>query len=196
MGGEAGDFLSAGVEFVERAEGTLDDGGDVGEALAKAVFGEGEDALLGDVDDVFGVFGVLDGLSDGVLGDGDEAAQHGLVAHDAHVVLDGGTLGHAVNERGEVCDAADGFDLFAAVELFGEGDHVDGTAGVLQVAHAGEDAAVSVEGEVVGREFGGLVEDEAVEQNGAENGALGFKAGRKSALEAVVGGGHEGVKLG
>ena len=132
-------------------------------------------------------------FGDGELRDVDEAAQQRLVADDANVVLDAGAVGNAVDERGEVGDSADGFDLFAAVEFLGEGDHVDGAAHGLQVAHAGEDAAMRVEREVVGLEFGGLVEEQAVEQDGAEDGALGFDAGGKSAFESVVGGRHREV---
>ena len=131
MGGEAGDLLAAGVERIERAEGVLDDGGDVSKALAETALGELEDALLGAVDDLFGFVGVLDGFGDGVLRDVDEATQLRLVAHDAHVVLDRGALGEAVDERREIGDAADGFDLLAAVELLGEGDHVNRAACVL-----------------------------------------------------------------
>ena len=132
VGGEAGDLLAAGVEFVERAEGVLDDRRDVDEALAEAVLGELEDALLGAVDDLFGFVGVVDGFGDGVLRDVDEAAQQRLVAHDADVVLDGGPVGNAVDERRQIGDSADGFDLFAAVEFLGERDHVDRAAGLLQ----------------------------------------------------------------
>ena len=104
-------------------------------------------------------------------------------------------LGQAVDERGEIGDAADGFDLFAAVELLGEGDHVNRAACVLQVAHAGEDAAVRVEREVVGLEFGSLVEEQSLHQDGAEDGALSVDAGRKTAFQTVIGGGHGRVKL-
>ena len=162
----------------------LDDGGNVGEALAETVLGELEDALLGAVDDLFGFVGVVDGFGDGVLRDVDEAAQLRLVAHDADVVLDAGALGNAVDERRQIGDAADGFDLFAAVELLGEGDHVNRAAGVLQVAHAGEDAAMRVEREVVGLEYSGLVEEQTLHQDGAEDGALGVDAGGKTAFQS------------
>ena len=45
---------------------------------------------------------------------------------------------------------------------------------------------MSIEGEVVGLERGGLIEDPVVEQDRAEDGALGFEAGGKSAFETVV----------
>ena len=47
-----------------------------------------------------------------------------------------------------------------------------------------------VEREVVGLEFGGLVVEQAVEQDGAEDGALGVDAGGESAFQTVVGGRH------
>ncbi len=141
----------------------------------ETVLGELEDALLGAIDDLFGFVGVVDGLGDGELRDVDESAQQRLVAHDADVVLDAGAVGNAVDERRQVGDAADRFDLFAAIELLGERDHVNRAAGVLQIAHAGEDAAMRVEREVVGLEFGGLIVEQAVEQDRAEDGALGFQ---------------------
>ena len=140
---------------------------------------------------------MLDGFGDGGLRDVDESAQQRLVAHDANVVLDAGPLRNAVDQRRQVRDAADGLDFLAAVELFGERDHVNRASGVLQIAHAREDAAMSVEREVVGLELGRLIEDQVVEQDRAENGALGFNGGGKSALETVcVGGRHGRVKLG
>ena len=105
-------------------------------------------------------------------------------------------VGNSVDERRQVGDSADGLDLLAAVEFLGEGDHVDGAASVLQIAHAREDAAMRVEREVVGLEFGGLIEEQAVEQDGAEDGALGFDASGESAFETVIGGGHRRLSSG
>ena len=165
--------------------------GDVEKPLSNAVFGELEDGLLGASQNFFGFVGVLDGFGDGVLGDVDQAAQQCLVAHDADVVLDAGALGDAVDQRRQIRDAADGLDFFAAVEFLDQRDHVDWAAGLLQIAHAGINAAMRVKREIVGREvFGGLIVERVVEQDRAQDRALGFHADRKSAFQTVIGGGH------
>ena len=48
-------------------------------------------------------------------------------------------------EGGKVGDAADGFDLFEAGELVGQGNDVDGALIVHQVAHSLEDTAMGIE---------------------------------------------------
>ena len=125
---QSGDFLAARVQLLQRAERRFDDVGDVQKSLANAVFGELEDRLLGASQDFFGFVGVLDGFGDGVLRDVDQAAQQRLVADDADVVLDARPLGNAVDQRREISHAADGFDLFAAVEFLDQRDHVDRAA--------------------------------------------------------------------
>ena len=190
MGAQAGDFLPARVQFVERAERAFDDGGNVLEALPDAVLRELEDRLLGAVDDLFGFVGMLDGFGDGVLRDVDQPAQQRLVAHDANVVLDARPVGHAVDERRKIRDAADGLDLFAPVKLLGQRDHVHRPAHALQVGHAPEDAAMRVEREVVGLQLRSLVVEPVVEQDGAEYRALSIDAGGKPAFQTVVGGRH------
>src|SRR5215472_9413298 len=158
VGGKPSNFLSASIEFVERAEGITDDRRNVGEAFAQSVLGEGEDLLFGKVDDIFGILGVLDSTSDSVLSKGDQATQHRLVAHDANIMLDTGPLGYAIDERRKIGNATDCLDFLATVEFFSQRDHVDGTAGILQITHARKDTAMSVEGEIVGLEFRCLIE--------------------------------------
>ncbi len=165
--------------------------GNVEEALADAVFRELEDGLLGAAQHLLGFVGVLDGLGDGVLRNVDQAAQQRLVADDANVMLDRRPLGYAVDQRREIRDAADGFDLFAPVKLFDQRDHVDRAAGLLQIAHAGVNAAMRVQREVVaGEMFGSLIVERVVEQDGAQDRPLRFHADGKSALETVIGGCH------
>ena len=131
-------------QILQRAERTFDDGRDVQKALPNAVFGELEDGLLGPAQHLLGFVGVVDGFGNGVLGDVDQPAQQRLVAHDANVVLDARPLGHAVDERRQDRDAANRLHFLAAVEFLDQGDHVHRPAGLLQIAHAGVNAAVGI----------------------------------------------------
>src|SRR6185437_11725090 len=108
--------------------------------------------------------------------------------------FDGEASGQTFSEGGQIGDSADGFDFFAAGEFFGKGDDIDGATGIDEFRHAGEDALMRVEGEVFGTElFGGLVEGVVVEQNGAEDGALGVNRCGQAALEGDVRLGCHGV---
>ncbi len=162
--------------------------------MPDAVLGELEDGLLGAAQHLLGFVGVVDGFGDGALRDVDEPAQQRLVAHDANVVLDGGPLGNAVNQRRQIRDAADGLHFLAAVQFFDQRDHVHRAAALLQVAHARINAAMRVEREVVrGEVLGGLVVERVVEQDRAQDGALRLHAYGKSAFQTVVGGRHRWV---
>ena len=91
----------------------------------------------------------------------------------------------------EIGDAADGFDLFEAGERVGEGNDVDGRTRVCELGHAQEDAAVGIEGEIVGLDrFGGFGVGGVIEQDGAEDGALGRDVGGQAGFEGEIGGLH------
>ena len=167
---QAGDFLAARVQLFQRAERSFDDGRDVHESLSNAVLRELEDGLLGASQHLLGFVGMLDGLGDGVLRQVDEAAQQRLVAHDAHVVLDRGPVGHAIDQRRQIRNPADGFHFFAAVEFLDQRDHVHRTAALLQIAHARINTAMRVQRKVVRREiFSGLIVERVVEQDRAQD---------------------------
>ncbi len=160
-------------------------------ALPNAVLGELEDGLLGASQHLFGFVGVLDGFGNRVLREVDQAAQQRLVANDADVVLDRRPVGHAVDQRRQIRNAANRFHLFAAVEFLDQRDHVDRTAALLQVAHARINAAVRVQRKVVRREvFGGLIVERIVQQDRAQDRALGFHADGQAAFQTVIGGCH------
>ena len=189
---QAGDASAALEELVEiAAEGLHGDGADVGELLPAALLGEVEDAGFGGVDDLGGGAGLLQGLGDDGVGGVDEAAQHRFVAHDADVVLQRGAARHAVGERGQVAGAADGVEFLVAQQLLGEGDDVDGAVGLGEIGDALVDAAMGVEEKVLGLEGReGFVLQGVIEQNGAEDGALGFRTGGKTAIETEIGSRH------
>ena len=192
MGFEAGDALAALEKRVDGAEGVADDILNALEAFADTLLGEGEDGGFGVVEDLVGGLGLLAGLGDGVIGNADEAAQDRLVADDVNVMLDGGPVGDAIEEAGNVANVADGLQVFFLVEFFDQGDDVDGARRLGELHHARVDAAMGVEREIFGAQmFGGIVVGVIVEQDGAEDRALGFDVCRH-ASDGGVDGGHGG----
>src|SRR6266852_1849880 len=147
-GGDAGDALAFAEDFFEALEVVANDVLDREEADADAVFGDGEDGGFGVVEDGVGAIFALEGALLDVVRGMDEIAEDGFFFDDARVVLDVGDAGHAVGEGGEVRRAAGGFEIAAAVELFGEGDEVDGLLALAEGDHLGEDAAVLIKEEI------------------------------------------------
>ena len=175
-----------------RAEGVADDDVERLQALREAGFADFEQLRFGCVENADGVFALVGGPGDGGRADAHEAAQHALVFDDADVVFNDGAARQTLGERGEVGHSADGLDLLVAGQLVGQGDDVDGAAGVDQLAHAQEDAAMRVEREVVGLEdFGGLGVGGVVEQDGAQDGLFRVEVRGQSGFQGEVGdGGH------
>ena len=125
-GGNAGDAFAFFEDFFEALEIVADDVLDGDEAGFDAVFGELEDGRFGVVEDHVGAVFAFEGALLDVVRGVDEIAQHRFFFDDAGVVLDVGNFGHAIGKRGEIGRAAGGFEVSAAVQLFGEGDEVDG----------------------------------------------------------------------
>src|SRR5207302_6109493 len=116
-----------------------------------------------------------------------QSAQQGLVADDLDVMLDAGTVGDAIEQRRNVGHVANSLKFLVSAQLLNQGDDVDRPRRLGQIDHARVNAPVRIEREIFRAQMlGGLVIGKIVEQNGAENGALGFDAGRKCA-DAVVG---------
>ena len=182
VSGEAGDALAALQQGIDRSEGVADDLLDPLKALANALLGELEDGSLGVVEDFVGGLGLLAGLGDGGIGNADQPAQNGLVADDSDVMLDGRAVGHAVEQSGDVADIADGLQVFLLLEFFDQRNDVDGPRRLGQIHHARINAAVRVDGKVFGLQvLGGVVEGMIIEQDRAEDGALGFNVRRETA---------------
>src|SRR5712675_2666159 len=188
-GGDAGDAFAFAEDFFEALEIVADDVLDGDEAGADAVFGELEDGRFGVVEDGVGAVFALEGALLNIVGGVDEIAEDGFFFDDARVVLDVGDAGHAIGERGEVGGAAGGFEITAAVELFGEGDEVDGLLGFAEGDHLGEDATVLVEEEIFGLEiFYCGVEGVVVEDYGTKDGTLGVQVVGERLFEDGFGG--------
>ena len=113
----------------------------------------------------------------------DQIAEGGLLLHDARVVLDVGTARHAVGERRDVGRPADLLELAGTLQLVFQRHQVDGIAALAERNHLVEDAAMRIAEEVARvDQLGRVVERVVVNQDGAENGLLGFKVVRKRAF--------------
>ncbi len=182
--GKAGDAAALGKEVLEAVEIFGNELLDINEAGADAVFGEPEDLAFGLVEDGIGfLLGIEGALLDGVCGV-DEAAQEGFFPDDAGVMLDVGDARDAIGELSEIGGAASGIQALAACELFAEGDEIDGLALFAECGHGLEDAAVGIEEEILWADFfEGGVEGMVIEEDGAEDGALGVEILRERAID-------------
>ncbi len=113
----------------------------------------------------------------------DQIAEGSLLLDDARVVLDVGTARHAVGERRDVRGTADLLELAGPLQLVLQRHEVDGIAALAERDHLVEDAAMRIAEEVARvYELGRVVERVVVNQDGAENGLLGFQVVRKRAF--------------
>jgi hypothetical protein len=120
----------------------------------------------------------------------DQSTQQRLVAHDLDVVLDAGPVGNAIQQARHVAHVADRLQILVAIKLIDQRDHVDRTRGFRQVDHAPVDAPVRVERKIFDPQmFGRLIVSKVIEQDRAQNRALGFYVRGKSA-DVVVSGRH------
>src|SRR5260370_21637670 len=150
MGGEPGDALAALQQGVDRAKRVADDLLNTLKALANAFLGELKDGGFSVIENFVGRLGLLAGLSDSGVRDVDQPAQDGLVADDSNVMLDGGAIGHAVKQSGDVADIADRLQVLLLLQLFDQRNDVDGPRGFGQIHHSRIDAAVGVDRKTFG----------------------------------------------
>ena len=112
-----------------------------------------------------------------------EIAKRRFFLDDARVAVDVGRPRHPVDERGDVGRAANLFELARPREVFLEGDQIDGAAALGERHHLLEDPAMRVAVEIVRlEELGRLVERLVVDENGAQNRALGLEVVWQRAL--------------
>ena len=99
-------------------------------------------------------------------------------------------VGHArqtIRKLRKVCDAAGSFQLAAAREVFHQRDHVDGLLLLAKLDHALEYLAMLRQEEILGADFfDGSVQRVVIQQNRAENAALGLEIIRKRAFDSGV----------
>ena len=100
------------------------------QTLGEAGFAHFEQLRLGLIENADGILALVSGLGDRGRADAHEAAQHALVFDDADVIFNDRTAGQTLSERSQIGYASDGLDFLIAGKLIGDGDDVDGAAGV------------------------------------------------------------------
>ena len=187
MRGQAGDALAALQQRIDRAERILDDLLNAQEAAPDALFRELEDGRFGVVENFFGRIGLIGCARNRSVGGVNQPAQQRLVADNLDVMLDAGPVGNAIQQRRNIRHVADGLQFFVPVQLFDQRDDVDRPRRLGQIDHARINAAMRIEREIFRPQMlRGLVVGKIVEQDRAENGALGLHA-RGQCADAVVG---------
>jgi len=171
-----------GLRPVEAQE-TLSEIAQRDEAVAHFVVGDGEDGVLGLIeDDVRFLFGLVGGGQDLVRRE-DQVPEGRLLLDDPRVVLDVGRSRNAVHERGDIGRAADLVEIARPPQLLLQRHEIDRVAALGELDHLVEDAAVRVAEEVARVDhFRRVVERVVVQEDGAQDGAFRFEVVRERAF--------------
>ena len=170
-------------ELLDLREAVLDQVAHGDKAGLDAVVGDREDRAFRLVENEVGFLIGLVGVRQNLVRREDQVAQRRLLFDDARVVLDVGGARDAVDERGDVGGAADLVEIAGAFERVFQRDQIDRLAAFGELDHPLEDAAMRVAEErarVDDRR--GDVERFVVDENRAEDRALGVEVVRKRAL--------------
>ncbi len=150
-------------------------------AAPNALFRKLHDGSFGIVEDFFGGIALVGSAGNGGVGDVNQSPQQRLVAHDLDVMLDARPVRNAVQQARDVADVANRLQFLAPVQFLDQRDHVNRTRRLRQIDHARVNAAMRIEREIFRLQMlGSLVVGKIVEQNRAQNRALGFHVGRQS----------------
>ncbi len=183
---DARDLTAVGVQVVETVVRIVEQRLERAEAGVDALLADGEQLRLGPVDRLLDLGRILVADAGDAAGGTDEVPQHGLAFDDPGVLrcVDGGR--RLVAQARQVGPAAHGFEVLAALERLRHGDDVDRLAALEQVEDRGIDAAVGLTVEILGpQELGDLDDGIAVDEDGAENGLLGFETLWRKAVDHV-----------
>ena len=184
-----GAALAALQQRINRAEGFPDDFLHAHEAATDTFFRELKNSGFNVVKNFFGGIALVGGAGNGRIRGVDQSAQQRLVANNLDVVLDAWPVRNSVDQPGNVADIADSLEFFGAIELVNQRDHVDRPRRLGEIDHSAVNPAMRVERKVFRLQvLGSLVVRQIVEQDRAQDGALGFNIRRKRVREAVVGG--------
>jgi hypothetical protein len=180
-GGEAAEILGAPV--FDRFEQAVED---VSGSFPAFVSGAAEE-LVGGATEVGEEpqdrAGGGEGCADDLPGAGDQVSADAPLPDDAGVFVEAAQIGQVEVESGQVRDAADRVEGAGLLEMSLEGEEVGGGAGVGEIEEGLVEAAVAlavpVAGFQAGADFG---EARGLEEEGSEDGALGFFAVRELLL--------------
>src|SRR5215472_1045703 len=184
-GGNASNALAFTEDPFEAVEAFVDDLFDGDETGLHAIFGQGENAGFGVVEDGVGAVFAFEGALLNVVCGVDQVAEDGLFFDDAGVVLDVGYARHAIDQRGQIRRATGGIEFAPAVQFLGEGDQIDGLLRLTERDHLLEDVTVLREEEILDLEgLDGGVEGVIVDKDSPEYGAFGIEIIREGAFES------------
>src|SRR5579862_4288650 len=94
---------------------------------------------------------------------------------------------HSVHQLRQICRSTGGFELAFSPQLVAKRDEVNGLLRLAQLNHVIEDAAMRVEKEILRLELlNGRVEHVVLDQNGAEDAALGFEVLRQRPFQSCI----------
>ena len=191
-GGEARDAMASLVNPGDAVVAFGDDVVQSDEAQAHAIFGQLKDRGLGAVQDRIGVVLGFEGLLLDRARRMDQAAQQRFLLHDARVVLDVGDVRHAVHQLRDVRRAADRFQFAAALQLLGERHEIDRLLRFAERDHLLINAAVMIVEKILRLELlDGGIDGVVVEQDRAEDAALGLDVVGQGTFERCACSGHK-----
>ncbi len=165
-----------GFQFDQLFPGALD---------ADLAFAQAEEGGLGLAEEGFGFGFALVAVLGDVAGGGDDAPQEVVFVDALEVVLGVGGGRGAGDQAGEFVLAAHGLELARFAQPFGDGDEVDGLAGLVEAQHGLVQRLVALHVERLGRDLplDAQVEDPGgVLQGAAQHGPLGLLAVRRDAV--------------
>ncbi len=184
--GHAGDQLALSGARLELLEDALDQVLAAHEGRLALGLGDGEDLLLGLVQEGFGLLAGLEAAGQDLRRRLDEAAAHGLVPHDLGVVDGVGGRGHGLGQGGQVDRAADLVELPPGLEVLGHGNQVHGLAAAVELLEGLVDDAVDRGIEVlVGDDVDKGVKDVVAQKNPAQHRLFGFGVVRGDSAQQI-----------
>ena len=172
-GRHAGNRALYALQPLDRAEAGLGQLGEGDEPGVDTTLRNGEDLLLGTVENDRGLLPRRVSLGLDTVRRRDQVAECGALLDDPRVVLDVGRARHAIGEGGDVGRTANRLEIAGTAQLVAQRDQVDGLTPLVEVDHLVEDAAVGVTEEVVGvDQLRRHVERVVADQNRAQDGPL------------------------
>ena len=187
MSRQPGDALPALQKRIDRSKRFPDDLLHAHEPAPNALFRELHDRRLGVVDHIFGAVRLIGCPRHRRARGGNQPAQHRLVANDLYVMLNARPVGYALHQARHIRHVADRLQILMPVEFLDQRDHVDRPRRLRQIHHPRINPPVRVQRKILDPQMlRRLVIGKIVQQDRAQNRALGFHIRRKGA-DRVIG---------